>query len=83
MPSKTSDIKEYRKKYYLENRDHLLLYQRMYAFYKRLKMKHQTEMGSEEELSLSFKEKNIKIKEHEDKIKTTVFKKGNFTLHFD
>jgi hypothetical protein len=83
MPSKTSNIKEYRKKYYLENRDHLLLYQRMYAFYKRLKMKQQIENDSEEQLNITFKEKNINIKEHEDKIKKPIFKKGNFTLHFD
>ena len=40
MPNKTCNIKEYRKQYYLENRDHLLLYQKMYVFYKKLEMKY-------------------------------------------
>lgn len=83
MPNKTFNIKEYRKQYYLENRDHLLLYQKMYVFYKKLEMKYKIENDSKEELKITFKEKKKTNKEHDEKITKTIFKKGKFTLHFD
>lgn len=79
MKVKTKDLKEYRRNYYLENREHLNNYQKWYSSYKKY-LKNEI---LEAEIPIKpDKKKVISIRE-DNKVSKTEFTKGKFVLYFD